>query len=448
MNSLPLLFPFLVSMVLGFLLCGLCLKDTKSRDVFFEAFLAGGLGLGISSFLTFFAFVLTDGFHPPAIMILHLGALVVLFVLFYRGKRLHRGPAAPGLTHAAGIIILLLFLGPVWIFAKYYPFGGWDAWAVWNFKARFLFLAGERWKELFLPELWRSSPHYPLLLPMINVWIWSFVKTPLQAVPLIVGVVFTVFTAGVLMFSLMMERRKKALALLAPALMLSLPHFLILATNQYADIVLGYYLLSAGVCLHRWLSREEDGYSFLAALFLGCLAFTKPEGFVAAGILVLCTLGLAATRKNLRERKRPLVVFLFILAGAMLPVILFKLLYSPGNQSFINGFLSAENPSGLLRLRFIIAFYAAEWTAGKWNGLGWIILAGVLLGIRRSFHKENLLIPLFLLSYLAVVTAYYWVNTYFEIQWWLQQTLSRILLALIPLVLFWIFSSVNKEDTK
>src|SRR5205823_14020915 len=49
-----------------------------------------------------------------------------------------------------------------------YPDGGWDAWAIWNLRARFLARAGEGFYAAFSPELlfW-AHPDYPLLLPGI-----------------------------------------------------------------------------------------------------------------------------------------------------------------------------------------------------------------------------------------------------------------------------------------
>jgi hypothetical protein len=43
-----------------------------------------------------------------------------------------------------------------------------------------------------------------------------------------------------------------------------------------------------------------------------------------------------------------------------------------------------------------------------------------------------------LLLYLGAVMAYYAVNTFFEIDWWLSTTLARILFALIPTIVLWI----------
>jgi hypothetical protein len=43
------------------------------------------------------------------------------------------------------------------------------------------------------------------------------------------------------------------------------------------------------------------------------------------------------------------------------------------------------------------------------------------------------------------------VNTFFEIIWWVSTTLNRILYALAPVVIFWVFLAIlrtlNKKDS-
>ena len=58
------------------------------------------------------------------------------------------------------------------------PHGEWDAWAVWNLKARFLLRGAEDWTALFSPAL--PHPGYPLMLPgtVARLWMWLGTETP------------------------------------------------------------------------------------------------------------------------------------------------------------------------------------------------------------------------------------------------------------------------------
>ena len=43
--------------------------------------------------------------------------------------------------------------------------GDWDAWAIWNLRARFLIEPTDRWKDAFVPALTWAHPNYPMHLP-------------------------------------------------------------------------------------------------------------------------------------------------------------------------------------------------------------------------------------------------------------------------------------------
>jgi hypothetical protein len=78
-----------------------------------------------------------------------------------------------------------------------------------------------------------------------------------------------------------------------------------------------------------------------------------------------------------------------------------------------------------------------EFISGKWNGFWLLALGGILLA-EKNYGINPGVIGLSMILYLGVVMAYYAVNTFFEIGWWLQTTLSRILFALIPTIALWI----------
>ena len=69
----------------------------------------------------------------------------------------------------------------------------------------------------------------------------------------------------------------------------------------------------------------------------------------------------------------------------------------------------------------------------------WLLtLGGVLLAGKKLWQSTLGIIGLSLILYMGVVMAYYAVNTFFEIGWWLSTTLSRIVFALIPTIALWI----------
>ena len=236
------------------------------------------------------------------------------------------------------------------------------------------------------------------------------------------------------------------LALLGVLLMISLPFFTKLASSQYCDIVLAYYLLGTLVCLIFARSKKLTAFSFLAGLFLGSLSFTKTEAMSACLIIFLLSLPYLFLRGNSLKNQSLLIFFSFGLCAGILPTILFEKLYSPLNQTFINGLTSTVKPANLLRMKMILSFLAIEMVSVKWNGLWMILLAGIILSRGKAFHPTIRIVPIFLFLYLIVVGFYYYLNTSFDIGWWLKVSLNRILFGILPTVVFWVFYSLIHRD--
>ena len=286
MTLLLILIPLMVSFLIGYFLIRLIVGKDKKIDPLLLLFLAFGLGLGVSAAMTFLNFILFNEFNRSFIVGANLSLLLSLIAAHYRReKKIFSGLKSLSREDAALLILLLAASFPLWPYAMLFPYGGWDAWQVWNLKARFLFLGGENWKNMFDPILWRTSPHYPILLPLINVWTWSFLPVPVELGPLVMSMLLTVLTAGLLMAALKPFIPAK-FSILAPLLFLTLPFYVKLSISQYSDVILAYFLLAALVCLIRAKIDAEKSYAVLAGSFLGFLSFTKPEGLIASLIVI------------------------------------------------------------------------------------------------------------------------------------------------------------------
>ncbi len=446
-----ILLPFFLSFCIGYLLIKIILRkeDNIPRTVLF--FLAGGLGLGLSSHIHFFTLILFDRFHPQANIFIHgilfLLLLSILSISFFRKEGRPFFFNRPLFSMRVIPVSLLLALGflPLWIQAHFYPYGGWDAWAVWNFKAKFIYLAEENWENMFSPILWRSSQHYPLLLPLMNVWGWTFLQDPIYLTPLLTSLTFTLLLIG-LLYSGIYYLTRNPFSILAPLLLLSISFFETLATSQYCDILIGYYLLASFVCLVMAFAGQGKFTFLLAGLFLGFLSFTKPEGMLASGLVICLSLGYYFLKKKNHPNSGFSLVFLGLLL-TVLPTIIFQLYYAPQNQTFINGLISADKPVSLERFKTLLPYFFKEFTSEKWSHIWTLLAGGILLGYKKCFSDPVVIIPLFLSFYFGVVILYYFVNTYFSLLWWLEVTLNRILFTLLPTVIFWIFCGLWRQDS-
>ncbi|OGX05947.1 MAG: hypothetical protein A2Z88_02625 [Omnitrophica WOR_2 bacterium GWA2_47_8] len=180
---------------------------------------------------------------------------------------------------------------------------------------------------------------------------------------------------------------------------------------------------------------------------IGFLSFSKSEGTVAALLVTLLTgpYLLWSKKQDKSLLKKKFISYLLGFTATFLPTILFQVFYSPGNQTFINGFFSIENPSTIARLKMILAFLIVELQSGKWQGIWLLFFIGLILSKGKCFERSIRLIPLFLFGYLFIICFYYYLNTYFKIAWWLQVSLHRILFSLLPVMAFWVFYSLKDK---
>src|SRR5437868_3828743 len=102
--------------------------------------------------------------------------------------------------------------------------GGWDAIAIWNLHARFLFLGGPHWIEGFSTLIPFSHPDYPLLLPASVAHFWTYLQRDAEFVPATIAILFTVSTAA-LLYSAVRIFRGEAQAVIATIVLVSTPSF-------------------------------------------------------------------------------------------------------------------------------------------------------------------------------------------------------------------------------
>ncbi len=395
-----------------------------------------GLGFGLVSHLGFISHILLNA-HGPLLPLMLTGLTGI--ALFIAGKKKPLWPALTLKTQDKwGLGLLALLAIPLTMEALHYPLGGWDAWSCWNLKARFIFLGQDHWKDMLDPVLWRSNTHYPLLLPLMNVFCWDLLGQADQNIPMINSIIFSLLTAGVMCWGIFLLTGRLLTALALTALPLTLPFFITLAVSQYSDILIGFYLISAILC---WLGQQRlnmPGLKVLCGLFLGLLSFTKTEGLVAAALLS----ALIIVDDWRKGHFKDLPGFLFALGLMALPTVIFNLAFAPHNEAFINGFSSAAQPSDITRLQVIAVYPWFEMISGKWNGWWLLMIAGLVLSGKKSWQGKQMTVGIFVILYIGVILAYYWVNTFFPIVWWMQTTLSRIIFALIPTITLWVAASL------
>lgn len=411
--------------------------------------LAAGLGLGLASLLFF---VLLVGFgRAGAGMLAAEGLAMVLLLVFFRNRLRPRRGALPRLpatyrlaTLAAGGAAVMAAVAFV-LRSLNHALGGWDAWAFWNMRARFL-TAGAAWPRGFSEAIGWSSPDYPLLLPASVARVWTYLGGPDPIGPAAVAFVFTFATLGVLWGALRMLRGP-AHALAGSLLLLATAYFVRHGAAQYADVPLGFFFLTALALLVVFEEAPGEGgrqrlaYAALAGLAAGLAAWTKNEGLLFLACLVAARLFAAwlPGRERGAPLRRGLRAFVLGIAPALLILVYFKLALAPPNNFVAAQALEATTDRITDPGRSAAISRSLLRTVLHQDGLVALLLpaCAALFGVRLQALRHTG-VRTAVLTLVLMLGAYFvvFLVTPADLTWHLSVALKRLLLQLWPSTIF------------
>lgn len=191
--------------------------------------------------------------------------------------------------------------------------GLWDAWAIWNYHARFL-VSPEHWRNLFLSNE-NDHPDYPLGVPSAVAFFWRLTPGKIAYLIPFVIAIFTTIATPMLLFA---ELYKKHFVVASLALFLFAYNafFIRIGVAQYADPLVSLFFLAAMVCLDH--VPEHKKYVAFAAALLGCCIWTKNEGVILAVICMTFYANVFFSRRYLK----------MTLAGLALPLLTYVLFHT------------------------------------------------------------------------------------------------------------------------
>jgi len=300
-------------------------------------FLAAGAGIGIASTLYF----LTLAFVGPKILVLAavegialVAALALGILARKRGTLLEWAPGPPTpwyFTAALGVALASAVI--MFIFCTLTkPHGEWDAWAIWNMRARFLFRGGEFWRDAFSNQLDWSHPDYPLLIPGIIALCWTFARGESTLAPAAVAFLFTFGVVGVLVSTLGILRGKTQ-SFIAGTLLLGGVSLIVHGANQYADVPVSYFVVATlGLLCLQDRNPEDPRFSILAGLMAGFAAWTKNEGELFLVAVIAARAWAISRYGNPAALKRQLLRLAAGFAAPLAVITFFKLRFAPAND--------------------------------------------------------------------------------------------------------------------
>jgi hypothetical protein len=425
--------------------------------------LCGGCGLGTFSLVFFFSPALS----LSSLMLADAAVFGVLLVVLIWSRTRRRFPASVAeervaidrpvgrIRPALGIAFALALIASAYasvVRTVAHPHGdGWDAFAIWDLHARFLFRGGPHWKDGFVPLIPLSHPDYPLLLPAAIAHFWRYVGNETWVVPAVIALIFAFSTVG-LLFSGLSILRGQNQAFLGGTVLLATPFFVEQGTSQYADVPLAFFFLTTIVllCIHDAGTRRPSLLA-LAGVTAVFAAWTKNEGLLFLGAIVLARVVILARHEGWNSCRRQTLPMLLAALPVLLVIAYFKVRVAPAGDLFSNPASLWHKVLDPVRYWATVQWYAKELLRfGHWLLIpGTIVLAGYYFMVGKEagskyeagIRTSVLALGLTLAGYFAV-----YLITPYDIHWHLRSSLNRLFLQVWPSAIFLFFLMVRTPE--
>ncbi len=212
------------------------------------------------------------------------------------------------------------------------PLGFWDAFAIWNLKARFFFFeGGEHWQRAFSDIITWSHTDYPLLLPLNVARLWSYSGHPDQSISALLSISFATLALAIL-YAAIAQTKGRPIAFLGALALLASPQFMAQTPWQISDIPTAAFLATSLALILATTSHPTESRRLLiaAGIAAGAAAFTKNEGLLFA-LTIPFALIVVGPRTQWRDRTTEALQFA---KGLALPLaLLLALKLTTGGES-------------------------------------------------------------------------------------------------------------------
>ena len=330
------------------------------------------------------------------------------------------------------------------------PYGKWDAWAIWNFRARWLFRGEDQWAYAFSNYVLDSHPDYPLLIPVSIFRLWYLIGKDIVAIPILIAGFYT-FGSILLISSSISIIRGKNQGNVAGIFMLLATNYLKIGTWQYADIPLAFYILSTIILLSlkELYPIAALRIMFLTGLTVSCTAWTKNEGILFLCLVIFVNFVSDFKIVDWRRTLKETFIFLVGLVPILITVVFFKLKVAPPNDIInLNNISSIYNYlSQLDRYKQIFTAYVKNITL--FNG-GIIFLMALYLlisGFEKTYYcQRQFLSKIALLLLLLGGYFFSFLISPNSLDWHLNSALDRLLIHTWPSWVFLFFYCVKGPE--
>lgn len=448
----------LIAALLGY--CGVrlwlpCDSGRSPWTVALHVSLGIGLGIGFTSCLYFL--LLVSGAAKLAVILgFELVALCAAGALVLRQRTASPPGGSPAalpsfswnwLTALGLAAMLALFLAGFVNTSVLNPQGGWDAFAIWNLRARFL-IHTETWKYAVTALPVGTHTEYPLLLSLAIARGWTYAGSLSPIVPVATAFVFAVALV-ILLVSTLALARGASLGLLAGVVLLANPSFVTQAPSQYADVPLAFFFLAAlALIVLSGESARPARCLSLAGVFAGFAAWTKNEGTLLLVALAAAIFVSVWRSAGWRSAARQSGLFLLGALPGLLLVLWFKVALAPpdplAGQMTVN--LGQRLANGGRWLQVAGGFLKQAWDLYVYPGPPLALLAVTCVLLRLRPRQERSLAPL--LAVLIVLAGYFaiFLVTKDDIEWLFATALDRLYMHVWPALVLAVFLLLRRPE--
>jgi hypothetical protein len=419
-----------------------------------HAALGMGLGAGFTSCL-YWLLVAGGAGTLPVVLGVELVVFAALAVLVWRQRStaaVDGGTAAstpfpdwlPGLGFA---LMLAVFVAAFVNVSDLNPQGGWDAFAIWNLRARFL-LHTETWKYAVTVLPVGTHMEYPLLLPSLVARGWIYAGSLSLVVPIATALVFAVALVMLLVATLG-RVRGAGVGLLAGAILLANPSLMDQAPSQYADVPLAFYFLAAvALIVLGGQSARPGRYLSLAGVFAGFAAWTKNEGALLVVALAAAIFVGAWRSAGWRSAARQAGIFLLGALPGLLLVLWFKMTLAPPDPLArqMTASLGQKLASPGRWLQVAGGFLKQAWELYCYPSPPLALLAVTCVLLRLRPSQERPAAPW--LAVLLVLAGYFaiFLGTSYDLDWLFGSAIDRLYLHVWPAVVLAVFLLLRRPE--
>lgn len=428
-------------------------------NIILKIMLGIGLGAGISSLLFFIWLLISPNNLKPYVLIEIILLFATLVALFF--SRSNRKPVSPfgfqlsKQSWFSWVFLSIFVISMIpWIFSFrsftfMSPHGTFDAYAIWNLRARFITQGGANWQSGLSPELnWKNHADYPMLTPTLVARSWSFLNEESTRVPIVLSATFALGLVG-LLFAFLLETRGMAIASLGGLLLLSTSWLQFFPITQNADTTLAFYYLASIGLIYLFIINPKKQFIILAGLMAGLSGWTKNEGivFIAVSSLVLLIFF------SIRTKKISSIVHKILpyISGLLLPVLIilfFKTQLAANNDMSTELTLNQALQQLFDPGRYYLIFKEFIKIVYSINILGisfvvWVLAYLLILG-KKDTNKTGFWILLAIVT--TTLAGYFsiYLITPHPLDWHLNYSADRLLYHLLPIS--WLIICLNSKS--